>query len=233
MLRLPETVRLISGIVMAFACGVNVWVAWHIFARTAGWRRTAYTTYAIAVAVAAGINAFIRLQFHLAGNPLAFPDWQALAVGPLYLFAGIQGVRTLALGNLLPPKEKTRPRRGGYPMISPMFRPAEWTTAVTSLVAAIILFTQDYDYAALAAAVGVFLPPIITAIVTHYPELARFRPTEVVTAISGLAAALVLFVNDRDAAALTAAMIAFVPAIMTAITQATTPDVELALAEGE
>ena len=87
---------------MALACGVNLWVAIHIFHRAQGWRRTAFTSYAVAVAVASGINAYIRVRWQLDHLPLSFPDWQALFVGPLYLFAGMQGVRTLA--RMYPPK---------------------------------------------------------------------------------------------------------------------------------
>lgn len=93
---MSATLRGISGLVMAIACGVNVYVFAVMFTKATGWRRTAYCAYAASVAIAAGINAVIRLELELQAVPLGFPDWQALVTAPIYLWTGIQGVRAVA-----------------------------------------------------------------------------------------------------------------------------------------
>lgn len=99
--------------------------------------------------------------------------------------------------------------------MNPRTRPAEWATALTALVVAVIMFLGNRDLVALVAVIAAVVPAIITAIASRVPALARLRPTEVATALAGLIAAFVLFNGNHDAAALTAALTAFLPTIVT------------------
>jgi hypothetical protein len=71
--------------------------------------------------------------------------------------------------------------------------------------------------AALVAAVLAFLPALVTAIASHVDALARFRATEVATGIAGAVAAFLLWIENRDTAALMAVLMGVIPAIVTAL----------------
>jgi hypothetical protein len=94
---LTWVVRAVGGSLMAVACGVNLYVFFVILNRARGWRRVTYPLYAISVATAAGVNAYIRLSWGALGLPLSFPDWQALVLSFLYLAAGIAGAISITL----------------------------------------------------------------------------------------------------------------------------------------
>jgi len=99
--------------------------------------------------------------------------------------------------------------------MTPSDRPTEWTTAVVGLVAAAWAFVTGHDFIALAAAIGAFVPTLVTAVATHFPRFARLRPAEIGSAVAGIAAAVVLYSGNRDLAALTSGILAFLPALAT------------------
>lgn len=97
----------------------------------------------------------------------------------------------------------------------PSTRPAEWTVAVVGVVTAILAYQANHDTAVLTAAVLGALPVLLTAIfvAVHFP--AKYHPTEVVTAVVGVITAIVLYSQNHDVAGLNAALMAFVPALIT------------------
>ena len=107
--------------------------------------------------------------------------------------------------------------------MTPTQRPAEWIAALVGLAFAAVAYVQSREVAAIATAVLAFVPALVTAIATHFPRLARLRPTEVATGIAGIVAALVLYADNRDVGAMLAAIQAVVPGIVTGFVVATTP----------
>lgn len=105
--------------------------------------------------------------------------------------------------------------------MNPQERPAEWVTSVASALVAIVAFYGDRDYVALAAAVGVFLPPIVTAIAARVPALAALRPTEAVTLVVSAIVAAVMWGENRDTAALVSALVAVLPLLITIVVELT------------
>lgn len=100
--------------------------------------------------------------------------------------------------------------------MNPRTRPTEWIAAVAGIVSAVLLYRTNHDTAALAAAIGGLLPAVITALAQAVPALHRFRPAEVGTAVAGVVGALILWSNNHDTAALSSAIFAAVPVIVTA-----------------
>lgn len=107
--------------------------------------------------------------------------------------------------------------------MTPTQRPAEWIAALVGLAFAAIAYVQSREVAAVATAVLAFVPALVTAVATHFPRLARLRPTEVATGVAGIAAALILYADNRDVGAMLAAIQAVVPGVVTGIVVATTP----------
>jgi len=117
----------------------------------------------------------------------------------------------------------SRLRRDERGSVAPTERPAEWVAAVVGLFVAGSAYLGDRNVAAIAAAVLAFLPAVITAAGARWPAFGRFRPTEVATAIAGIVAAVILFTDNRDTAALFSSIQALVPALVTVLVVGTTP----------
>jgi peptidoglycan/LPS O-acetylase OafA/YrhL len=107
--------------------------------------------------------------------------------------------------------------------VTPADKPMEWTAALIGLGTAIAAFLSGHDYIALAAGIGGTVPVLVTALATYFPRFARLRPAEIASAIAGIIAAVVLYAGNRDLAALTSGILAFVPALATLLVAAKDP----------